>query len=908
MSCSRIVFVAIVLFLAVRPVVSQEKLSPVLQLQADWTKLQSNAAQYPQFRTAFSIVGNYEIQAARLTVFPDNEFGLLPVLQIDGNVEKLKSLLSDENSPVASAIKSLGDSRYQIRMDDRRGPGIDLFVAKLHERQDGIVLAHEAARQEHLAIAANPIANSDDSDVAVEVDLNRDLGFNPVDVAFKKAGLENHPIGMIVGFMQGVFFLGFHEEAENVDHITLRLQSTDDQRQLMAKLKMNNPDAAQAAVDLLSGKAKPKYEQKDFFEAITDKRLAHDVSYDASTSLLSNKFQWSRKDEVELAKQMHHAQGRMIKLAMQQGSKHEVAPKYETHALLSLPLPALEKRKASFANARKNGWYWKPGQIQNSSYGPGREMVGTIDFADPMPMEFATFTLKLNGVFDKDGKNYLRRRDGQQPDDPVGCSFSLAGKEDWRNKRNELRIPLTKDATSSVGLSRLEGVLEAKLPKTIHKIMFSTDDPKGTERTANGVTLRLERIDNDLAVVSSVDENTNLYGMYVEVVDSSKRLLKVPSRMGGGGFLSLRCDGKIRGIRFSIPEYGEPESFPVDWDFDAQDTPATKEAAKVSATPSGNKDAPRVKRYDRARLLLNAPSKIVPPTIKVSRQWSERQKQDQLMIAVESNPKPIKAEWEVFPFAENGLPLGLQAGQQSDEAMQLNADSEIRFVKGTYFATIPKLENVRINAKQGEKIEKELSDGSKISIAFDGHKVDLELGAVGIKGIAAYDSDGNRLLSQTTDRWSSRIGNTRSYWGNVAAIEMLLYPSKSEVEIPFEQRFGEFDQKAVDSFFAKLPKYRQLAKVFAEMPSDQPGAAKDPTGLGYKFQMLKYGNEKRPESKVIRLGNPIKRPEREEMFAVPPDQSSDPIFRKSGGKVRWALLGDDRWLLSKFGWLPLRIK
>ena len=212
-------------------------------------------------------------------------------------------------------------------------------------------------------------------------------------------------------------------------------------------------------------------------------------------------------------------------------------------------------------------------------------------------------------------------------------------------------------------------------------------------------------------------------------------------------------------------------------------------------------------------------------------------------------------------------------------------------MKGTYFATIPKLENVRINAKQGEKIEKELSDGSKISIAFDGHKVDLELGAVGIKGIAAYDSDGNRLLSQTTDRWSSRIGNTRSYWGNVAAIEMLLYPSKSEVEIPFEQRFGEFDQKAVDSFFAKLPKYRQLAKVFAEMPSDQPGAAKDPTGLGYKFQMLKYGNEKRPESKVIRLGNPIKRPE-QEMFAVPPDQSSTQYFASQAEKYAgryWAM-------------------
>jgi predicted Zn finger-like uncharacterized protein len=389
-----------------------------------------------------------------------------------------------------------------------------------------------------------------------------------------------------------------------------------------------------------------------------------------------------------------------------------------------------------------------------------------------------------------------------------------------------------KKGTPAEALKKAAIKFKLSLPVELKIFEMKAGAKRGTQKTADGIRIVLDRLEKDVAQISYTGEKS----IHLFAYDQTGEALAFKESMGSSTSIFNRFRGEIETLKIVVAD----KIFECDFEVDV-DLNGGKELA-LSRKP----EIPVRKRFD---------PKLVPTYKNYTDQdldnlpvvWKEADESfwsDNLFIPLPIGPFSGHTRWEVHFFGKN-KPQYLMGN-----TIQGMRDVSYRLDKGKLKTTNAAFGNVQLSIHteitrlsfsqqdNGDPDPRTLPSGDHISVSFNKNEITYRAGKANIIQFSAYDAAGKRLKQ---DSYIANKDGKRAiyFWGQPVRFDIDVSTKTLRKQISFDIKKRPLDENAYQAFKQSIENQREivaaLKKVDRARRRDQSYYGDDLAGLHYIY-------------------------------------------------------------------------
>jgi predicted Zn finger-like uncharacterized protein len=447
-------------------------------------------------------------------------------------------------------------------------------------------------------------------------------------------------------------------------------------------------------------------------QLLNDERLGRNISFEKNR--LAIDLIWSEEDDESVFQSL--ADATMGYMLTQSPSSREptagpIDPRYVPAPQLVLPVN-VSKIKGTIPEAVKNSLfpshYWRLGDKPRMNL----EL-------DPIALPnaaIAELSYEILSIGVPGGKNVLRKEDS--PLNQASGSF--------------ITLPVLKGTRGEdLGIANIR--LNMTLPVKLHIFKFGSDAEKGTVKKADGLSVKLDRLERDVASVAFHGGK----GCHLYALDKTGRTLASLESLGSTSLIFSRFQGIIDTLEVVVVSEVLEHSFDIKVDLNNGKELELPEKPDRSVPVRHDRHA-WLTYADFARQDLNG----------LAVKWS---KEKTLSLALPKSPFYGDAIWEAHFFDENKPALLAWDPMEMGGKFVVYFRKPLTKIPDAAFGRVrlelsTGIQRVTFSKKSGNgQSSKRLPSGQKVVVTFDKNQITYRAGKSRILQIAAYDSTGKQL-------------------------------------------------------------------------------------------------------------------------------------------------------------------
>ncbi len=562
---------------------------------------------------------------------------------------------------------------------------------------------------------------------------------------------------------------------------------------------------------------------RNLVELFQDQRYQHTLDF--KDNRLALEFSWSEKEDDAFITALTAATiGQLFAGSMELSpTPGAVETRYATEPYIVTAVDA-DQLKTIIPQMIKDSLF--PGHYWNQDDNP--RMTLDLDTIDLPNAALAEMTYEVKSVKSPDGREVLRVEESKfkprmQPGSLFPGNISLSVKE----------------GTPPDDLGQASIYFHLTVPVALEILDFAAEDQPGSVKEAAGIRVTLDRLEKDVAQVSSSGGKS----MRLIAYDQTGKTLASRESMSTPTSISTRFGGIISFLKVVVTRKI------LDYPFEIQvDLNQGKELV-LAREP----ELPVRMRFN----LHPIPTYVnfTPDDLKnLAVVWAEGQEgswNDSLSIKLPQGPFSGHAVWEVHFFGHNKPKFlnGSSAKSSNDFSFTLEkgklkqASAAFGKVQLNLHTDISRLvfakENGRLPALQV------LPSGDNVSIEFNKNEITYSAGNADVIQTMAYDVRGNRLKQ---DQYTRNQGGKRViyFWGVPAKFEIDVATQTIKKLIPFDIKQRPLDEKTYSAFKQTIENQRAVVNIIKTIDrarrKDRSYYGDDLAGLHYLYR----GKQKKP--------------------------------------------------------------
>ncbi len=389
-----------------------------------------------------------------------------------------------------------------------------------------------------------------------------------------------------------------------------------------------------------------------------------------------------------------------------------------------------------------------------------------------------------------------------------------------------------KKGTPPEDLDKARIHFELAVPVALEVVEFSAQDKTGTVKDTGGIRITLNRLEKDVAQVSSSSGKS----LRLIAYDNTGNALASRESMSTATTAAGRFAGIIDMLKVVVIRDMLEYPFEVEVDLNrGKPLELTREPeipARIRFNPLGLQNYANFSADDLNNL-----------TVK----WNESRERnwnDSLAIKLPHHPFSGQAAWEVHFFGKGSPKLlaGTSAQDsnhvsytvEKDQLKQINA--AFGKVRLSLHTDISRLVFVKVEGRQ--PAPQSLPSGDTVAVAFNKNEITFSADHADVIQTAAYDARGRRLKQ---DQYSRNRGGKRSlyFWGVPVKFQIDVSAKTIDRLIPFDIERRPVDKTAYSAFKESIENQRDVVKTIKSIDrarrKDRSYYGDDLAGLYYLY-------------------------------------------------------------------------
>ncbi|MGD9149482.1 MAG: zinc-ribbon domain-containing protein [Desulfobacterales bacterium] len=788
-----------------------------------------------RYKMTTTLIKSLGLTDVELYFYPHPQHGVLPVIFASGeDGNSLKTLLTSQINYV-QVLEPHADGFYRIKKDAIPADKQNNFPIDLYRVQfiDNRAIFAPAGLINRFAEGPEPLHKTQVAQMIAAIAQPRDLAALSIripenlDTDWQKKiqsnpAVKQNPQAAMMIAMGGGMVNQLSESLKDVDSLAIgfRLDEANgrvlsytqqfregvDGKQIYRQLKAGNPDDLDVDGTVLK-----------LIELFNDPRYKHTLAHKNNRLMIG--LNWEQtQDEAILSALSEATIGQMLAQGMDLSpSEGPVAAQYvDTPRIVpDVNIEALKKTiPAAVENNLFPGNYW--------SFGDEPRMTLDFDTLAIPNASLAQLKYEVSEVLSTDGADIRRVEENtfQHVINPGSASPGF------------IEINVKKDTPAeTLGTAKIQ--FKIALPVRLKIFEFaSTDDAPGTIRKSDGISVKLRRLEKDVAKISfRGGTSARLFAF-----DNTGRSLASRESMSAASSAASRFQGEIYRLQVVVVEEIFEHTF---------DVVANLNRGKELVL-SHKPETPARLRYDH-RPMQNFASYTENELndLDVKRKeaggmmWT-----DSLQVNLPRGPFSGDIRWEVHFFGEREpvylsgnafqSPAGFSYGLSNGELK--NAHAAFGKVKMELASVIE-----RITFKKqadGKGSFQKLPSGQPIKVVFNQNEITLDAGNADVIQSVAFDAQGLQLRK---DGYTGINGNRKKmyFWGVPTRFVIDVATAKINKTIDFDVRQRTVDETRYSKFKQDIANHRDIVKTLKQLASarrkDRTKYGDDIAGLFYLY-------------------------------------------------------------------------
>ena len=783
-----------------------------------------------------SFISVLDVSRIHLYLFPDATQAAMPVTVIHSS--KPESLETRLKKAVAihTKLKKLPDGSYQIKKnvlpkEFRNDFPVDLYRIIFWERGAVIVpksflpeLKHPGILRQTMVTQMAASINKPDHMVTVAIRIPENIRNGWEQKVHDLPGLKQNPQMAMMASMGGGILAGMTEPFEKIEALALafRFSGENDRSLSYAQRFRKNIDGKKIYEQLRAGET-DEFDVNgvvmSLIEMFQNPHFQHEAKFHKNKLTLD--FTWSAEDDEAFIAQLSQATvGQMFAQSMQlDPTAGPIETKYEDAPSMTAAIDT-DTIKHSLPAAVKQGIF--PG---NFFAGEEPQMTLTLDKLNFPNAALAELTYDVLRIETPDGKDVSRHQE-EQFKFKINPGSATPG---------HITLNIQK-GTVPEALQTAKIRFNLILPSVLEKFEFKAGEAKGSLKKANGVQVRLGRLQKDVAKI----EYRGGKDAKLIAYDGTGRALAARESMSSDASISARFQGVIAKLNVVVVKKRFDYPFEIDVDLNSG-----KELA-LSHKPE-NPERVRYESHPVRDYVTYAENDLDDLAVT----WNEGHEMswnDSLAIRLPKGPFSGEVDWEVHFFSED-KPLYLAGNSFSgitDTGFSMQK-GELQKAHaafgGVRFNLASDIDRLSFTKKSNAKRQVEqLISGKKVYVTFNQNEITLSAGKADIIQTMAFDDQGRRLKKDHYTRHQD--GNLIFYfWGIPARFEMDVVSRKVKKTFHFDVRQRPVQEEAYQKFQADAENQggvvKTLKAIAAAQRRNRTGYRADVAGLHYIYDSKK---------------------------------------------------------------------
>lgn len=475
-----------------------------------------------------------------------------------------------------------------------------------------------------------------------------------------------------------------------------------------------------------------------------------------------------------------------------------------------------------------------PGHYWNTGDKP--QMTLDLDTIDLPNAALAELTYELVSVRSPDGKDVLRTEENQfkhriQPGSSFPGNISLG----------------IRQGTPPGDLATARIHFHLTVPVALEVFEFAAGDLQGRVKDAAGISVTLDRLDKDVARVSSRGGKS----IHLTAYDKTGKALASGETMSTASSATARFAGIIHTLRVAVTRRMLEYPFEIEVDLNrGKELVLSREPEIPSRMRFNHHPVPNYVNFSPEDLN------------NLAVEWIEAQEgfwNDSLSIKLPRGPFSGHAVWEVH-FFDNNSPQ-LLAGNAVQGARDVSftlekdqlkqTDAAFGLVQLNLHTDISRLIFIKKDGRQ--PASQTLQSGDTVAVAFDKNEISYHAGKAAVIQTAAYDARGNRLKQ---DQYTRNKGGRRTiyFWGVPAKLEVDVSTRTVSRLIPFDIRQRPVDETAYRAYKQTIENQRGVVHIIKAIDRARRG---DRSYYGDDLAGLYYLHDNQGQTPLQRISQEI---------------------------------------------------
>jgi hypothetical protein len=390
---------------------------------------------------------------------------------------------------------------------------------------------------------------------------------------------------------------------------------------------------------------------------------------------------------------------------------------------------------------------------------------------------------------------------------------------------SHLTIPLRKGTDKSVlKTARIQFSLD--VPGQVDVVEFSARDAAGTKRKNGKQTVKVKRIERDVAEITYRGHTSPQLFAF----DKTGRPLASGESMRGGGSAAARFSGVIDKLWVAFPSKTEKLVVAVDADL---------HRGEALQLPDHPRDRVPV-RHDTTLIEsyvsideheLRDLSVDLQPTPHFA-------SQERLRIQLPRTGQGVKVDWELYWFAKD-RPITLSGFSYSQNGQLTwgphDGLGDATAVSGWAKVTVPtEFATLEFNKKPNRSWQTKHVGSRSVKFRIDQNQITYKTGDFAVMAVAAFDARGRRLRTEYGKQANG--ATSQLVWGQPDRVELVVSGKTIEKIIKVDIARDGTDQAAFATFKRQIPQYHQALSALMRVQqavSQGPYGYDEIAGLHY---------------------------------------------------------------------------
>ncbi|UCD81612.1 MAG: zinc-ribbon domain-containing protein [Desulfobacterales bacterium] len=791
----------------------------------------------PRLQMMTTMMTSMDLKQVELYLYTATQNQVLPViLAHSSNRQQLENVLSSREPFKKYFTRQSADS-YRLKkeaLDEAQKNGLSLQSYEVTLIDSGVALAPESFSS---SIRKNPqlFANSPIAGFAHSITTPYDLVSFAIRIpAGINQGWEkkirSHPVLQsipqtdMIANMGAAIMSQLTGSLESVEALGAALRFTGSHKRALTYAQQFRPEVdGEKIYHQLTAENLADTEIngiiRNLVELLQDRRYRHALNF--NDNRLDLEFSWSEEDDEAFLTALTTATiGPRVAGSMGlRPSPGAIEARFMTEPNLVTSVD-VEKLKDAIPQIIKNSLY--PGNYLDAGDKP--TMTLELDTVDIPNAALSELTYEVRTILSVDGRDLLRVEENKfKPRIQPGSLFP-----------GNITLNIEK-VTPPETLGKATIDFHLSLPSALEVCEFRMGDKKGSIKEVNGLRVTLDRLENDVAQVSSKGNAIRLMAY-----DQSGGALASKESMSTSSSTTTRFQGTINTLKVVVI------SDMLEYPFEVQADLNEGKALALSREP----EIPVRIRYDHHPI----PAYIhftAEDTQELNVTWTEAEEDawnDSLSIKLPKGPFSGHAIWEVHFFDNNKPQLLAGSSVQGfreisyilDKGKLKQIGAAFGRVKLNLHSDISRL--IFFKTEKTQPAVQKLPSGDEISVTFNQNEITYSSGDANVIQTAAYDARGKRLKQ---DQYTRNRGKQRIiyFWGIPAKLVMDVSGTTIKKLVPFDIERRPVDEKAYLAYKQSIENQRDVVKTIKSIDrarrKDRSYYGDDLAGLHYLYEQKK---------------------------------------------------------------------